>query len=171
MPACQSRVEKAVNALPDVDSAVVSLLTNSMQVEGSASDSEIIQAVEKAGYGAKTSGGSKKDTASMEEDQLKDTQTPILRKRLIVSLVLLIPLMYISMGHLMWDWPLPAFLIDNHIAMGLIQMLFTIAILVINSEVLISGFKGVLNKAPNMDTLVAMGAGAALHIVPMFYLQ
>ena len=96
--ACQSRVEKAVNALPNVDSAVVSLLTNSMQVEGSASDSEIIQAVEKAGYGAKTSGGSKKDTASMEEDQLKDTQTPILRKRLIVSLVLLIPLMYISMG-------------------------------------------------------------------------
>ena len=102
--ACQSRVEKAVNALPNVDSAVVSLLTNSMQVEGSASDSEIIQTVEKAGYGAKTAGASKKDTASMEEDQLKDTQTPILRKRLIVSLVLLIPLMYISMGHLMWDW-------------------------------------------------------------------
>ena len=159
--ACQSRVEKAVNALPNVDSAVVSLLTNSMQVEGSASDSEIIQTVEKAGYGAKTAGGSKKDTASMEEDQLKDTQTPILRKRLIVSLVLLIPLMYISMGHLMWDWPLPSFLIDNHIAMGLIQMLFTIAILVINQKFFISGFKGVLNKAPNMDTLVAMGAGAA----------
>ena len=159
--ACQSRVEKAVNALPNVDSAVVSLLTNSMQVEGSASDSEIIQAVEKAGYGAKTSGGSKKDTASMEEDQLKDTQTPILRKRLIVSLVLLIPLMYISMGHMMWDWPLPAFLIGNHIAMGLIQMLFTIANLVINQKFFISGFKGVLNKAPNMDTLVAMGAGAA----------
>ena len=159
--ACQSRVEKAVNALPNVDSAVVSLLTNSMQVEGSASDSEIIQTVEKAGYGAKTAGGSKKDTASMEEDQLKDTQTPILRKRLIVSLVLLIPLMYISMGHLMWDWPLPSFLIDNHIAMGLIQMLFTIAILVINQKFFISGFKGVLNKTPNMDTLVAMGAGAA----------
>ena len=159
--ACQSRVEKAVNALPNVDSAVVSLLTNSMQVEGSASDGEIIQAVEKAGYGAKTAGGSKKDTTSMEEDQLKDTQTPILRKRLIVSLVLLIPLMYISMGHLMWDWPLPSFLIDNHIAMGLIQMLFTIAILVINQKFFISGFKGVLNKAPNMDTLVAMGAGAA----------
>ena len=159
--ACQSRVEKAVNALPNVDSAVVSLLTNSMQVEGSASDSEIIQTVEKAGYGAKTAGGSKKDTASMEEDQLKDTQTPILRKRLIVSLVLLIPLMYSSMGHLMWDWPLPSFLIDNHIAMGLIQMLFTIAILVINQKFFISGFKGVLNKAPNMDTLVAMGAGAA----------
>ena len=159
--ACQSRVEKAVNALPNVDSAVVSLLTNSMQVEGSASDSEIIQTVEKAGYGAKTAGASKKDTASMEEDQLKDTQTPILRKRLIVSLVLLIPLMYISMGHLMWDWPLPSFLIDNHIAMGLIQMLFTIAILVINQKFFISGFKGVLNKAPNMDTLVAMGAGAA----------
>ena len=159
--ACQSRVEKAVNALPNVDSAVVSLLTNSMQVEGSASDSEIIQTVEKAGYGAKTAGGSKKDTASMEEDQLKDTQTPILRKRLIVSLVLLIPLMYISMGHMMWDWPLPAFLIGNHIAMGLIQMLFTIAILVINQKFFISGIKGVLNKAPNMDTLVAMGAGAA----------
>jgi len=159
--ACQSRVEKAVNALPNVDSAVVSLLTNSMQVEGSASDSEIIQAVEKAGYGAKTAGSSKKDTTSMEEDQLKDTQTPILRKRLIVSLVLLIPLMYISMGHMMWDWPLPAFLIGNHIAMGLIQMLFTIAILVINQKFFISGFKGVLNKAPNMDTLVAMGAGAA----------
>lgn len=140
--ACQSRVEKAVNALPNVDSAVVSLLTNSMQVEGSASDSEIIQAVEKAGYGAKTAGNSKKDTTSMEEDQLKDTQTPILRKRLIVSLVLLIPLMYISMGHLMWDWPLPAFLIGNHIAMGLIQMLFTIAILVINQKFFISGFKG-----------------------------
>ena len=159
--ACQSRVEKAVNALPNVDSAVVSLLTNSMQVEGSASDSEIIQAVEKAGYGAKTAGSSKKDTTSMEEDQLKDTQTPILRKRLIVSLLLLIPLMYISMGHMMWDWPLPAFLIGNHIAMGLIQMLFTIAILVINQKFFISGFKGVLNKAPNMDTLVAMGAGAA----------
>ena len=159
--ACQSRVEKAVNALPNVDSAVVSLLTNSMQVEGSASDSEIIQAVEKAGYGAKTAGSSKKDTTSMEEDQLKDTQTPILRKRLIVSLVLLIPLMYISMGHLMWDWPLPSFLIGNHIAMGLIQMLFTIAILIINQKFFISGFKGVLNKAPNMDTLVAMGAGAA----------
>mgnify|MGYP002539613501 CR=1 FL=1 len=159
--ACQSRVEKAVNALPNVDSAVVSLLTNSMQVEGSASDSEIIQAVEKAGYGAKTSGGSKKDTASMEEDQLKDTQTPILRKRLIVSLVLLIPLMYISMGHMMWDWPLPAFLIGNHIAMGLIQMLFTIAILVINQKFFISGFKALIHRSPNMDTLVALGAGAS----------
>ena len=158
--ACQTRVEKAVTKVAGVSSVSVSLLTNSMQVEGSADDNDIIQAVEQAGYGATTI-GKKENRFNSGEEELKDTETPKLRKRLIASLILLVPLMYISMGHMMWGWPLPEILIGNHVAMGLIQMLFTIAILVINQKFFISGIKGFIHKSPNMDTLVALGAGAS----------
>lgn len=158
--ACQTRVEKAVAKVPGVTSVAVSLLTNSMQVEGNASDKEIINAVEQAGYGAGITGGKKSSVGSGVEE-LKDTETPRLRNRLIASVILLIPLMYISMGHMMWGWPLPEILNGNHVAMGLIQMLFTIAILVINQKFFVSGIKGALHKSPNMDTLVALGAGAS----------
>ena len=132
--ACSSRVEKAVSKVSGVTSCSVSLLTNSMGVEGTASQSEIIAAVEAAGYGASVKGadaGAKKGTA-MDEDALKDRETPIMKRRLIASLCFLIPLMYISMGHMMWNWPLPGFLAGNHVAMGLIQLLFTGIIMVIN---------------------------------------
>lgn len=135
--ACSSRVEKAVSKLPGVASCSVSLLTNSMGVEGTASQSEIIAAVEAAGYGASVKGadaGAKKG-AAMDEDALKDRETPIMKRRLIASLSFLIPLMYISMGHMMWNWPLPGFLAGNHVAMGLIQLLFTGIIMVNQSEV------------------------------------
>ena len=161
--ACSSRVEKAVSKLPGVASCSVSLLTNSMGVEGTASQSEIIAAVEAAGYGASVKGadaGAKKG-AAMDEDALKDRETPIMKRRLIASLCFLIPLMYISMGHMMWNWPLPGFLAGNHVAMGLIQLLFTGIIMVINQKFFINGFKGLLHGAPNMDTLVALGSGAS----------
>ncbi len=163
--ACSARVEKAVNGLPGVESCSVSLLTNSMGVEGSASASEVIAAVEAAGYGAsvktretKSQGAAK---AASEEEFLKDHETPVLKRRLIASLIFLIPLMYLSMGHMMWNWPVPAFLAGNHVAMGLIQLLFTGIIMIINQKFFISGFRGLLHRAPNMDTLVALGAGAA----------
>lgn len=158
--ACQSRVEKAVSSVDGVTKVSVSLLTNSMQVEGDANAQDIISAVEKAGYGADVL-GKKDNNSNIEADALKDTETPILKKRLIASLVLLIPLMYISMGHTMWGWPLPEMLNNNHVAMGLLQMLFTICILVINQKFFVSGFNGLLHKSPNMDTLVALGAGAS----------
>ena len=161
--ACSSRVEKAVSKVSGVTSCSVSLLTNSMGVEGTASQSEIIAAVEAAGYGASVKGadaGAKKG-AAMDEDALKDRETPIMKRRLITSLCFLIPLMYISMGHMMWNWPLPGFLAGNHVAMGLIQLLFTGIIMVINQKFFINGFKGLLHGAPNMDTLVALGSGAS----------
>lgn len=159
--ACSARVEKAVNGVEGVTSCAVSLLTNSMGVEGSASPDEIIKAVTAAGYGASLKGNEKSGSQSAAADDLRDTETPRLRNRLIASIVFLLPLMYISMGHMMWNWPLPAFMADNHIAMGLTQLLFTVIIMIINQKFFISGFKGVIHKSPNMDTLVALGAGAS----------
>ena len=162
--ACSSRVEKAVSAVPGVTSCSVSLLTNSMGVEGSASPETIIQAVTDAGYGAslKKSGENKAGSVQPNyDDMLKDTETPKMKKRLIASVVLLIPLMYVSMGHMMWNWPLPSFFEGNHVAMGLVQLLFTIAIMVINQKFFVNGVKGILHKSPNMDTLVALGSGAS----------
>lgn len=157
--ACSSRVEKAVSKVEGVQSCSVSLLTNSMGVEGSASDESIIVAVEKAGYGASVAGGEKKQSA--ENEQLKDKDTPVLMHRLIASVGFLVVLMYISMGHMMWGWPLPAFFADNHIAMGLAQLLLCVIIMVINRKFFISGFKGLIHRSPNMDTLVALGSGAS----------
>lgn len=157
--ACSSRVEKAVSKVNGVKSVSVSLLTNSMGVEGSASDESIIAAVEKAGYGASVAGGEKKQSA--ENDQLKDKDTPILMHRLIASVGFLAVLMYISMGHMMLGWPLPNFFTDNHIAMGLVQLLLCVIIMVINQKFFINGFKGLIHRSPNMDTLVALGSGAS----------
>ena len=157
--ACSSRVEKAVSKVEGVQSCSVSLLTNSMGVEGSASEESIIAAVEKAGYGASVAGAEKKQSA--EADQLKDKDTPVLMHRLIASVGFLVMLMYISMGHMMWGWPLPAFFADNHIAMGLAQLLLCVIIMVINQKFFISGFKGLIHRSPNMDTLVALGSGAS----------
>ena len=157
--ACSSRVEKAVSKVEGVQSCSVSLLTNSMGVEGSASDESIIAAVEKAGYGASVAGAEKKQSA--ETDQLKDKDTPVLMHRLIASVGFLAVLMYISMGHMMWGWPLPAFFADNHIAMGLAQLLLCVIIMVINQKFFINGFKGLIHRSPNMDTLVALGSGAS----------
>ena len=163
--ACSSRVEKAVSKVPGVTSCSVSLLTNSMGVEGTASEQEIIKAVADAGYGAskKEEGAAKtqSSSASAGEDMLKDRTTPALKKRLIASLGFLIVLMYFSMGHMMWGWPVPGFMKDNHVMMGLLQMLLTIAVMVINQKFFISGFKGLIHRAPNMDTLVALGSGAS----------
>ena len=163
--ACSSRVEKAVLKVPGVTSCSVSLLTNSMGVEGTASEQEIIKAVADAGYGAskKEEGAAKtqSSSASAGEDMLKDRTTPALKKRLIASLGFLIVLMYFSMGHMMWGWPVPGFMKDNHVMMGLLQMLLTITVMVINQKFFISGFKGLIHRAPNMDTLVALGSGAS----------
>ncbi len=163
--ACSSRVEKAVSKVPGVTSCSVSLLTNSMGVEGTASEQEIIKAVADAGYGASKKGeGAAKtqsSSASAGEDMLKDRTTPALKKRLIASLGFLIVLMYFSMGHMMWGWPVPGFMKENHVMMGLLQMLLTITVMVINQKFFISGFKGLLHRAPNMDTLVALGSGAS----------
>lgn len=163
--ACSARVEKAVSKVSGVTSCSVSLLTNSMGVEGTAAPADIIKAVEEAGYGAspKTAGTSANERGmdDNEEEFLKDRETPLLKKRLIVSLVFLVVLMYFSMGHMMWGWPLPGFFADNHVAMGLVQLLLTIAVMVINQKFFISGFKSLMHRAPNMDTLVALGSGAA----------
>lgn len=160
--ACQARVEKAVNGVPGVKSCSVSLLTNSMGVEGSASQADIIKAVEAAGYGAspKRNATDKKSLPNYE-DELKDTETPQLRKRLLFSVILLIPLMYVSMGHMMWKFPLPQRFAENHLAMGIYQLLLTSLIMVINQKFFVSGWKGLLHKSPNMDTLVALGATAS----------
>ena len=161
--ACSARVEKAVSKVDGVTSCSVSLLTNSMGVEGSASDSAIIKAVEEAGYGASVKSSSANAEAGHTDavDALADKTTPVLKKRLIWSVGFLLILMYFSMGHMMWNWPLPSFLEGNHVAMGLLQMLLTIIIMVINQKFFISGVKGLIHRAPNMDTLVALGAGAA----------
>lgn len=160
--ACSARVEKAVSKVPGVTACSVSLLTNSMGVEGTASPQEIIQAVEHAGYGASQKGGEAKPPTTAEaEEALVDHETPILKRRLIASLSFLVMLMYFSMGHMMWGWPLPSFYEGNHVAMGLTQMLLTIIVMVINQKFFISGFTSLLHRAPNMDTLVALGATAA----------
>ena len=157
--ACSARVEKAVLKLDGVTSCSVSLLTNSMGVEGSVSSESVIRAVEAAGYGASLKNNSKKEQT--ESDSLKDTETPAILKRLIASLVFLAVLMYFSMGHMMWNFPVPPFFEHNHIAMGLLQLLLTVAVMVINQKFFISGFKALLKKSPNMDTLVALGSGTA----------
>ena len=161
--ACAARVEKAVLQVPGVDTCSVSLLTNSMGVEGTASDIAIIQAVENAGYGAQSKDNSidSETRQKAEEDALADKETPVLKKRLIASVVILIPLLYLSMGHMMWEWPLPHFFDDNHVAMGLVQLVLTGLIMVINQKFFISGFKSLIHRAPNMDALVALGSSAA----------
>ena len=169
--ACSARVEKAVSKVEGVTSCSVSLLTNSMGVEGSATDAQIVEAVEQAGYGASPK-GTATETAngrvnnSLEQlkaaqDALVDRETPKLRNRLIASLIFLVVLMYFSMGHMMWGWPLPEFFNGNHVAMGLLQLLLTVAVMVINQKFFISGFKGLIHGAPNMDTLVALGSAAS----------
>ena len=163
--ACSARVEKAVSKVPGVTSCSVSLLTNSMGVEGTATEQEIIKAVKDAGYGAskKGEGAAKAQPAQAlaGEDMLKDRETPVLKRRLIASVGFLIVLMYFSMGHMMWGWPVPGFMKDNHVMMGLLQMLLTITVMVINQKFFISGFKGLIHRVPNMDTLVALGSGAS----------
>lgn len=159
--ACVARVEKAVNAVDGVTSCAVSLLTNSMGVEGTADSQLIIKAVEDAGYGASLKNSKAKNSQQNNEDSLQDTETPKLKKRLIASVILLVPLMYVSMGHMMWNWPVPSFMKDNHVAMGLYQLLIAGFIMVINQKFFISGFKGLLHRSPNMDTLVALGATAS----------
>jgi len=159
--ACSARVEKAVSKVEGVTSCSVSLLTNSMGVKGTASPDAIIDAVTKAGYGASLKGGDTAQTASPDKSALEDHDTPVLKKRLIASVGFLALLMYISMGHMMWNWPLPSFFNGNHIAMGLVQMLLTIIIMVINRKFFVSGFQSLLHRSPNMDTLVALGSGAA----------
>ncbi|MBO4883978.1 MAG: heavy metal translocating P-type ATPase, partial [Clostridia bacterium] len=157
--ACSARVEKAVSKVPGVTVCSVSLLTNSMGVEGTAPPQAVISAVEQAGYGA-----SLKDavqTAAPAEDALADRETPALRRRLVASLCLLLPLMYVSMGHMMWGGPLPRFFDGNHVAMGLIELLLSALIMVINQKFFISGFKSLARRAPNMDTLVALGSGVS----------
>ena len=157
--ACQARVEKAVSKVPGVETCSVSLLTNSMGVEGSASDSDIIRAVTDAGYGASVKGAAQ--ATKPDEDALADHDTPVLKRRLFVSLGFLLVLMYFSMGAHMWGWPIPSWLEGNHVAMGLIQLLLTIIIMIINKKFFVSGFKSVVHGAPNMDTLVALGASAS----------
>ncbi len=160
--ACSARVEKAVSAVPGVTSCSVSLLTNSMGVEGTATPDAVISAVQAAGYGASLKGAAQSAPSIAEqEDALADHETPVLKRRLIASLGFLIVLMYFSMGHMMWGWPLPSFFEGNHVAMGLIQMLLTIAVMVINQKFFINGFKSLFHGAPNMDTLVALGATAS----------
>ena len=158
--ACSARVEKAVKAVPGVTSCSVSLLTNSMGVEGTANASAIVKAVQEAGYGASPKAAAA-ETPSAELDALADHETPRLKKRLIASLVFLAVLMYFSMGHMMWGWPLPHWFDGNHVAMGLVQLLLAGIVMVINQKFFISGFKGLLHRAPNMDTLVALGSSAS----------
>lgn len=157
--ACSARVEKAVSQVEGVTSCSVSLLTNSMGVEGSASAQDIIRAVEEAGYGAAEKGA--ENTGKTTTDSLEDKETPILKQRLLYSLGFLLVLMYFSMGHMMWGWPVPAFFTDNHLALGLLQMILAAIVMIINQKFFINGFKGLIHKSPNMDTLVAMGSAAA----------
>ena len=161
--ACSARVEKAVSGIEGVTSCSVSLLTNSMGVEGSASDEAIIKAVVDAGYGASLKGtaSQSKSSSAANEDMLADKETPVLKRRLFASLEFLLVLMYFSMGHMMWGWPVPAFFEHNHVAMGLLQLILSAIVMVINQKFFINGFKGLLHKSPNMDTLVAMGSMAS----------
>ena len=174
--ACSARVEKAVQKLDGVTSCSVSLLTNSMGVEGDVSPSEVIKAVEEAGYGASVKGGKSASpegaaaSYSQGEDMLKDRETPALKRRLLYSLIFLLVLMYFSMGSMMWGWPAPEFLAENHVAMGLLQLLLSGAIMIINQKFFVSGFKSLWHRAPNMDTLVALGSTAAFgySVVALF---
>lgn len=163
--ACSARVEKAVSMVDGVKACSVSLLTHSMRVEGTASEADIIAAVKQAGYGASARGAEKKirsqTTAAQDEKTLHDRETPILKNRLFSSLAFWVVLLYLSMGHMMWGWPLPGFMADNHVMMGIVQMLLAIAIMVINQKFFISGFRSLLHKAPNMDALVAIGSLSA----------
>ncbi len=161
--ACSARVEKAVSGVPGVTSCSVSLLTNSMGVEGKAAAEDIIAAVQNAGYGAalKSGTGNQSARTASDEETLKDKETPVLKRRLIASLGFLIVLMYFSMGHMMWGWPLPSFFERNHVAQGLVQLLLTVIVMVINQKFFVSGFRSLLHRAPNMDALVALGATAA----------
>ena len=171
--ACQARVEKAVSSVEGVKSCNVNLLTNSMGVVGSASEADIIKAVENAGYGAQpmsqkinaqsseSLGNATANDFAMEEEALRDKETPVLKKRLITSIGFLVVLMYFSMGHTMFGWPIPSFFEGNHVAMGMVQMLLTIIVMFINRKFFISGFKGLLHGGANMDTLVALGSSAA----------
>ncbi len=165
--ACSARVEKAVSHVAGVESCSVSLLTNSMGVEGDVKDADIIAAVEQAGYGAEVRGTASgenqggKSGSMAGEEMLKDRETPVLKRRLIASVCFLVPLMYLSMGHMMWGWPMPEVLKENHMAMGLIQLLLTGGVMIINQKFFISGFQSLWHRAPNMDTLVALGAGAS----------
>ncbi|MBR1530991.1 MAG: heavy metal translocating P-type ATPase, partial [Eubacterium sp.] len=156
--ACSARVEKAVNSVAGVDSCAVNLLTNSMGVEGSAEPEKIINAVVAAGYGAEVMDDEKRNASA---ESLKDTETPKIRNRLILSVVFLLPLMYISMGHTMWGWPLPSFLDSKHTAISALQMIFAAIVMVINRKFFVNGVRGVIHKSPNMDTLVALGAGVS----------
>ena len=165
--ACSAHVEKAVRGVPGVSSCSVSLLTNSMQVEGTADAGEIVQAVEKAGYGASLRGGSasaKKESSlerlKAQEEALRDKETPVLKRRLIKSVIILVVLMYFSMGHMMLGWPVPE-IFENHVALAVLEMLLTLVILEINKKFFTSGFRSLLHGAPNMDTLVAMGSTAS----------
>ncbi len=160
--ACQARVEKAVSAVPGVTSCAVSLLTNSMGVEGTASEVDIIKAVEDAGYGASRKGGGEARASGTEDDDaLRDRETPVLRRRLIWSVGFVLVLMYFSMGHMMWGWPVPKFFEGNHVAVGLLEMLLAAVVMVINQKFFINGFKGLIHRSPNMDTLVALGSAAS----------
>ncbi|MBQ1215069.1 MAG: cation-translocating P-type ATPase, partial [Firmicutes bacterium] len=166
--ACVAHVEKAVQAVEGVTSVTVSLLTNSMTVEGTAADSDIVAAVTKAGYGAAPRGGGSASGAgssggmfSAEEEALVDRETPKMKRRLFWSLILLIPLMYVSMGHAMWGWPVPEILHHNPVGIGVYQLILTVAVMVINQKFFINGFTTLLHKAPNMDTLVALGSAAS----------
>ncbi|MBQ6858971.1 MAG: heavy metal translocating P-type ATPase, partial [Clostridia bacterium] len=160
--ACSARVEKAVSAVEGVTSCSVSLLTHSMGVEGTAPSAAIIAAVEAAGYGAALRGENAASTpASMDEDALRDRDTPVLKRRLFASLGFLIVLMYFSMGHMMFGWPVPAFFDGNPVALGILQLLLSAIVMIINQKFFINGFKGLLHRAPNMDTLVALGSGAS----------
>ena len=159
--ACSASVEKAVSKVPGVTACTVSLLTNSMNVEGTAAEQDIVAAVKNAGYGAKKKRAEKSAAHPADSDTLAEGETPALRRRLLASLIFLVILMYVSMGHMMWNWPLPRFFDGNHVAMGLLQLLLTGAVMVINQKFFISGFRSLLHRAPNMDTLVSLGAGAA----------
>ena len=173
--ACQARVEKAVNSLEGVTECSVSLLTNSMGVSGTASPEKVIAAVRKAGYDASLKNKSSNEDKHMANDglngngdedddygdMLADRESPKMVRRLIWSLIFLIPLMYVSMGHMMWNWPLPSFLEGNHVAMGIYELLLTGLVMVINQKFFVNGFKGLINRAPNMDTLVALGSMAS----------
>ena len=161
--ACSARVEKAVSGIQGVTSCSVSLLTNSLGVEGNVSAKAIIEAVQNAGYGASLKGenGNQDAGTTSEENVLQDRETPVLKRRLTASLGFLIVLMYFSMGHMMWGWPLPSFFADNHVAVGLVQLLLTVIVMVINQKFFISGFRSLVHRAPNMDALVALGATAA----------
>ena len=140
-----------------------------MLADGSASSADIIKAVQDAGYGASVAGEHKKASKNLA-DELKDTETPKMFKRLVASAVLLLPLMYVSMGHMMWGWPVPVFLQDNHLGIGLFQLLFTVAIMIINQKFFVSGFKGLMHRAPNMDSLVALGSGAAFLYLSLIHI-